>query len=129
MSTRTALRLNAAFSLLTGSLLSIAPSTVGDWLGVSIDGWLRLLGLGLLSHGVALFWVAAQRNVYTWTKINLAMVAPYPLLMVGLVATGLIDRQLGQALAIIDGAVVGLCALGQWAGLRSAPAVAQPQGA
>ena len=127
MSTRTALRLNAVFSLIIGGLLAAAPSAVGGWLGVSIDGWLRLLGVALLGHGALLLWVASLRDVRTWTTRNLAVIAPYPALMVVLVVTELIDRPLGQGLALLDGAIVAMCAFWQWAGLRATAEVVQPQ--
>jgi len=123
---RLGLRLNAGFSLASGLLLALAPGLVGDWLGVSIDIWLRLLGLGLIVHFAILAWAALQPDVGQLTKLNLAAIAPYPFLMVGLVAFGLIDRSLGQGLVLIDGAIVGALALVQYLGLRE-PRTAVPQ--
>ena len=55
-------------------------------------------------------------------RLNLAAIAPYPLLMVILVVTGLVDRPLGQLLVLVDGAVVGaLAAVHARALLRSQP--------
>ena len=55
-----------------------------------------------------------------WTLLNLAVIAPYPALMILLVVTGLVDRTLGQGLVLADGAVVGLIALLHVTELRSA---------
>lgn len=121
----TALRLNGLFSFGTGALLALAPATVGTWLGVSVDGWLRLLGVALIGHGALLTWAAAREGVAAWAKANLAVIAPYPLLMVVLVAGGAIGRTLGQALALADGGMVGLLAVAHWSALRATPAVAQ----
>ncbi len=109
------LALNAVFSIGTGLLLTIAPGTVGGWLGVDIDIWLRLLGIGLIGHAAVLSWATQQSSIMTWTKINLLMIAPYPLMMLG-VAIFLIDK--GQGIVLADGVIVGLAALIQFAGLR-----------
>jgi hypothetical protein len=116
---RTALRANAVFSLGTGLLLTVAPATVGGWLGVDIDIWLRLLGLGLLGHFAALLWMAQRPNPIPWARINLLMIAPYPLLMIGLAASGVVERTTGQTLVLLDGAVVGAIAIGHWLGIRA----------
>lgn len=112
------LHANAAFSLATGALLAIAPATVGNWLGVEIDLWLRLLGLALIGHAGILAFVARQPQPESLAKLNLAMIAPYPLMMVALAVFGLVDGGTGQALVLADGAVVGITALVQAAGLR-----------
>lgn len=124
---RTALLANAAFSLATGLLLTLAPATVGEWLGVSIDGWLRVLGIALIGHGVILGWAASQAPVQPWVRLNLMAIAPYPLLMIGLVAFGAIDRGVGQALVLLDGLIVGLIAVAHWLGLRNGPQPLHPQ--
>jgi len=124
---RTGLRANAIFSLATGAVLALAPNMVGQWLGVSIDGWLRLLGIALLGHAVLLVWALRRPDVVAWAKLNLAAIAPYPLLMVALVATGLIDRDLGRVLALLDGALVGFLAVIQFVGLRGLSISRQPR--
>lgn len=118
MNLTNALRSNTAFSFATGILLALVPGTVGDWLGVSIDGWLRLLGLSLLGHAALLGWASQQTPVAPWAKLNLAAIAPYPLIMVAIVATGLVDTTAGLVLLLLDGAIVGLIAVAHWAGLR-----------
>ena len=115
---RSALGANAVFSLFTGTLLAVAPATVGRWLGVEIDGWLRALGLGLIGHAVALAWAARRPDPLPWARLNVLVIAPYPLLMIGAVATGLIERSLGQGLALADGAIVGFIAVVHGLALR-----------
>lgn len=117
---------NALFSLATGLLLAIAPATVGSWLGVEIDGWLRLFGIALVGHFFLLAAILAGSLPLTLAKLNLAMVAPYPLLLVGLIFGGVIDRTLGQGLALVDAAVVGFSALLQFRGLRNQEELVQP---
>lgn len=114
---RTGLRLNGLLSLATGTLLTAAPGRVGDWLGVSIDGWLRALGVALLGHALVLAWVGTRERLDGWLRLNLAVIAPYPLMMIGLVVTGLVDRPLGQALVLLDGALVGALAVMQATGV------------
>lgn len=119
MTLPTALRANAALSFATGALLAVAPSAVGGWLGVSIDGWLRLLGVALIAHGALLVWASQQEEIVSWVKLNLAVIAPYPLMMIGLVVTGLVDTSVGRSLVLLDGALVGLLARAHWTGLRT----------
>ncbi len=118
MTLSTALRLNAVFSIATGLLLAATPSTVGSWLDVSLSGWLRVLGIALMGHAVLLIWASRQDSMRSWAKLNIAAIAPYPLSMIGLVATGLVDTGLGRAVVLLDGAIVGTLAFAQWAGLR-----------
>ncbi len=127
--TRNALAANAAFSLGTGLLLAIAPATVGGWLGVEVDGWLRLLGIALLGHAAMLAWAASQAETRKWAQLNLLAIAPYPVLMIGLVVTGLVSRPLGQGLVLADGVIVGAIAAMHWLGLRKAAPVVQAQAA
>lgn len=121
-----ALRLNAALSFATGFALALAPRTVGGWLDVSIDGWLRLLGIALIAHGALLTWATWQRTITSWAKLNVAAIAPYPLIMVGIVVTGLVSGALGQWLLLTDGVLVGLLAIAQWSGLRTHVSNAHP---
>lgn len=118
---------NGMFSLASGLLLAILPGTVDDWLGFSAPGWLRLVGLGLIGHAAILFWAARRPDPAPWARLNLLAIAPYPLLMIGLVATGVIDRQLGQGLALIDGAIIAGIAGWHWASLRESRQVPQPR--
>ena len=114
------LLLNAAFSVASGVLLAAAPGTVGGWLGVSVDGWLRLFGVALIAHAALLLWVNNLADPIPLTRVNLAMIAPYPLLMIGLVVSGLVERPLGQALVLADGAAIAVFAFLQWRAVRDA---------
>jgi len=116
---RSALLANAGFSTLSGLLLAVAPETVGGWLGVVIDGWLRALGLALLGHAVVLVLASRQDDIHRWGWLNFVAIAPYPLAMIALAVTGAVPRDLGKALVLIDGTIVGLLAAAQWLGLRS----------
>ena len=117
---KTALVGNGLFSLMTGALLAIAPATVGDWLGVSIDGWLRALGLALLAHGVVLLWAAQRPDPTGWGRLNLAMIAPYPVMMIVLAVTSLVEPSGGKVLVLADGLVVGVFAVMHALALRPA---------
>ena len=118
---------NAAFSLASGALITAVPGTVGDWLGVAIDGWLRVFGLVLIGHGLTLLWAGRRNDPTPWARLNLLAIAPYPALMVVLVVTGQIERPLGQVLALIDGAIIAAIAGWHWLSLRTPAAVHQPQ--
>lgn len=126
MPLESALRINAALSVATGLALGLAPSTVGGWLDVSIPGWLRLLGITLIAHGAMLVWASAQPALAFWAKLNIAAIAPYPLIMIALVVTGLVGSTLGRGLVLLDGAIVGLFAIAQWRGLRAETTKAHP---
>ena len=125
---RTGLRLNAALSFATGTLLTVAPATVGGWLDVSIDGWLRALGVALLGHAAILAWVTTQTRLEGWLKLNLAVIAPYPLMMIGLAAT-VVDPPAGRALVLLDGALVGALAVMQARGLIGGAEQHEPRSA
>lgn len=116
---RSVLLFNAGFSLASGLLLLLAPGTVGGWLGIDSPGWLRLAGLVLLGHGALLLGLLPRLGLRTVAVLNLMAVAPYPLLMIVLVATGVIDRTLGQALALIDGAIIAGVAVALALGIRN----------
>ncbi len=123
------LLMNAAFSLATGLLLAAVPGTVGNWLGVSVDGWLRLFGAALITHAALLLWVNSRENQIPLAKINLALIAPYPLLMIALVVFGLVERPLGRGLVLADGAVIAIVALIQWQSLRGVSRQPEPASA
>jgi hypothetical protein len=118
---------NAIFSFATGALLTIASPTVGRWLGVDINGWLRMLGIALLGHAAILVIAARRNDPRPLAKLNLMAIAPYPVLMILLAATGLIERPLGQGLLLVDGAIVAVLAVLQATALRSAEQHPQTQ--
>ncbi len=123
---RTAMAANAVFSLATGLQLVVAPSSVGDWLGVEIDGWLRLLGVALIGHAPILAFAISRPDPRPLGKLNLAMIAPYPLMMIGLVVSGIVEPAAGQALVLADGAIVGVFGVGHALGLRRTAATETP---
>ena len=120
------LLVNAVFSLATGAVLTVSPTAVGSWLGVTIDGWLRVLGLGLIAHGFLLVWVTRHHSTAMWAKLNIAAIAAYPAIMVALVVTDVVSRPLGQVILLVDGVIVGLLAVAQWWGLRDNASTAHP---
>ena len=109
---------NCVFSLATGALLAISPATVSDWLGVDIPVELRLFGLVLIGHAAALFWVARREEPRPLVMLNLLAIAPYPIAMIGLVAFGVLDTNLGRTLALADGFVIAVIAAWHAASLR-----------
>lgn len=120
MDLRSALKINAATSVITGLLLAAAPSAVAAWLGVSIDGWIRIVGVVLLGHGAGLTWVGQQPSIEVWAKLNIAAIGPYPLILLGILLVGAVDTGLGRVLLLLDATVVGLFAGAQLLGLRAA---------
>lgn len=117
-SLRPPLQTNGAFSLLSGLILTFAPDRVADWLGVDPTLLIRLFGVVLLGHGLLLFWSAARPNPRPWASMNLLAIAPYPLAMIGLVASGIVETSLGRVLVLADGAIIAAIALWQWRSLR-----------
>jgi hypothetical protein len=129
---RPTLLFNAGFSVLSGLLFLIAPGTVGGWLGIESSGWIRLAGLVLVGHAALIAALLPRMQIERVALLNLAAIAPYPLLMVSLVVTGLVDLDLGQVLALADGAIIAAVAVVLALGLRSTglqkqPVARQPQ--
>ena len=63
---------------------------------------------------------AARRDALSWwARLNLAVIAPYPVLMILVVVTGLVDSSLGQGLVLTDGAAVAAVAVLHLIGLRT----------
>jgi len=118
---------NGAFSLVSGAFFAIAPGIVDGWLGFTASGWIRLVGLVLFGHGLILFWAARRHDRAKWARLNLLAIAPYPILLIGLVAGGVIDRTLGQGLALFDAAVVAAIAVWHFVSLREPRRASQPQ--
>lgn len=117
---KSALLFNATFSLMSGLLLVISPGTVGTWLGVSIDGWFRLLGVVLVSHAALIAGLLSSLGVDRAVRINLLMIAPYPLVMLGLVVFGKVTSNLGRGLVLADGAIITAVVASHVIALRSA---------
>ena len=87
---RSALIANALVSLASGGLMLITPGTVSSWLGLDIAGWLRLFGLVLIGHGALIAVLLPRFGVRQTALLNLVAIAPYPLLMVGVVVGSLV---------------------------------------
>ena len=124
---RLPLMVNAGFSLASGLLFLLAPGVVGGWLGVDIDGWLRVFGALLIGHGLMLGAAIPKINTAKLAKLNLAMIAPYPILMIVVVVTGMVSRPLGQGLALVDGLIIAGIAAWHFKGLKSERSATLPQ--
>ncbi len=124
---RPALIFNAVFSLASGALMLLAAGTVADWLGVSGTGWLRLFGVVLVGHAILIAVLLPRLGIRKTAVLNLAAIGPYPLLLVLAIVIGLIDRPLGQGLALADAAVIAGVAAIHAMGLRKPQAGHQPQ--
>ena len=114
---RRGIAVNALLSLAVGGLLLGGAPVVGEALGVEIDGWLRLFGVALIGHAFLLSWSRRTAHPDRWGRLNLAIVAPYPLIMI-VVAVTVIDPIGGKLLALLDGVLVAVVALVQYLGLR-----------
>ncbi len=120
---RSALLANAGVSLASGLLMLAVPDTVSGWLGLDIAGWLRAFGLLLVGHVALITALLPRLGVRQTAKLNFLAIAPYPFLLLGVLATGLIERSLGQVLALADALVIGAIAVMHAMGLRN-PATA-----
>ncbi len=119
---KSALVFNAWLSLVSGLLLLISPGTVGTWLGVSIDGWFRLLGVVLVAHAALIAGLISSLGVDRAVRINLLLIAPYPLVMLGFVVLAKVTTNLGRGLVLADGAIVAVVVVFHAVALRSAQA-------
>jgi uncharacterized membrane protein YidH (DUF202 family) len=115
---RTALALNAGFSIASGLLMSLAPAAIGTVVGVDATWFLRAFGLVLLGHAVILLGAVRLERVDSWAKLNLLAIAPYPPAMVA-VAAFVADDSTGRALVLADGLIVGFIAGALATGLRT----------
>ena len=60
-------------------------------------------------------------------KLNFSMIAPYPIVMIVVVPTGLVSRPLGQGLALVDGLSIAGIAAWHFKGLKSERSATLPQ--
>lgn len=96
---------------------------LADVLGVDEVVLLRVFGMVLVGHAAILVAVRDRPDVRRWTLCNLAVIAPYPLLLVGVVALGLVEGVGAVTLLLVDAAAVGAVALWQASAVReTAPA-------
>lgn len=57
---RTALRINAVVSVVSGSAMALFAGAVADVLDVSTTGWLRLIGAGVVLFGADVAWLSTR---------------------------------------------------------------------
>lgn len=101
---------NAAFSAFTGSLAAGPTDWFGGLIGTPHLGLLKLFGAALLLHAVCLIIIARLPQIRVWAKINFALIAPYPLLMLLAIGSGLVSTPIGKVIAAADGLIVGAIA-------------------
>lgn len=130
---RTFLGLNAAFSLLTGTVCLLEAGRVVDVLFVSPTDWqttvMRLLGAGLLVFAIDLLLMATNKHV-SRVQIHLICLADLGWIVASAGLLAFADHLFSSSGAIIVAVVAGFVAvfaMGQWVGARSivqSPAVA-----
>lgn len=118
---RIGVRINAVLSLLMGALFVVAASAIADVLRLDIDYWIRVFGVALIGHAVGLILIQKTSNLVRWTWVNLAIIAPYSLVMISL-AIAVVEPADGKMLVALDGILVGAVAVLQFLGIRSAAA-------
>ncbi len=125
---RTVLLSNSAFSLLSGLLFVIAPTSVADWLGLETSWPISSFGVVLLFHAAAIPGALGNLSERSVVLLNFAAIAPYAPLVIGLIGVGIIDRPVGQLLATIDAAIVGFFAIQHGRSLRVPKTTQQAHG-
>ncbi|MEV8251509.1 hypothetical protein AB0O87_11390 [Microbacterium sp. NPDC076768] len=118
---RIGVRINAVLSLLMGVLFVVAASAIADVIRLDIDYWIVVFGFVLIGHAVALVLIQKTSNLVRWTWVNLAIIAPYSLVMISL-AIAVVEPADGKMLVALDGILVGAVAVLQFLGIRSAAA-------
>lgn len=108
---------NAAFSLLTAAPLLFAPQQSSVILGFKPAALLFPAGLILLFHAVILLAIASRPSKPFWTRMNLFIIAPYPLFILALITLGNISGAAGVVFAVSDALIVGAIAIWQFKAL------------
>lgn len=116
---RIGIRINVVLSLLMGVLFVVAASAIADVIRLDIDYWIVVFGFVLIGHAVALVLIQKTSNLVRWTWVNLAIIAPYSLVMISL-AIAVVEPADGKMLVALDGILVGTVAILQFLGIRSA---------
>lgn len=116
---RIGIRINVVLSLLMGVLFVVAASAIADVIRLDIDYWIVVFGFVLIGHAVALVLIQKTSNLVRWTWVNLAIIAPYSLVMISL-AIAVVEPADGKMLVALDGILVGAVAILQFLGIRSA---------
>ena len=117
-SLKAALLANAVFSAVIGFFAAMFTQPLAAQLQTPHVAILRLIGISLLLHTAILLWARNQDTRATWTRINLWVIAPYPVLIAALIALGEISGRGGVFLASMDALVVGFFAIWQYQALR-----------
>ena len=120
---RTALATNAGFSAASGLVLTVMPGEVAGAVDIDAAWLLRGFGIALLGHAAILFLVLRGDRIERWAKLNLAMIAPYPVAML-VVAASIAGEGSGRVLVLADGAAIALIAAMLAAGLRTSTSAA-----
>lgn len=112
---RNILRLNAATSMVTGLVMTIAPSAVDRILGTGQPGWVRVVGLGLFVFAVEVAVVAGSRTsrLTRWSPMIIAADTAWVATSVATTAAGWFAPQ-GAALAAATAGMVATFAVLQW---------------
>ncbi|WP_224815319.1 hypothetical protein [Hasllibacter sp. MH4015] len=112
-----ALRANALASLVTGlaGLLMAAPlaQTIGLMPGTSY----QVIGGALVLHTLGLLWVTGRRTIIWWTRLNIAGLVAYVLLLIALLVFGPVATPLGYTLLAADALLVATLGLWQFRSL------------
>ncbi|WNJ18769.1 hypothetical protein [Pontibacter sp. G13] len=112
------LRANAAFSMTTGLILTIAPSMTASWMGVQEAIWFRVVGIGLLAFSFLVAW-QSNAQIPRWVSAIIQMDFAWVLgsLMLGIFNpwgfSGLGLWTMGGTAVIVLG-----FGIGQWLGFK-----------
>jgi len=117
---RLVLRLNAANSLLAGSLLAAVPARVDDLLDTGHPGWIRVVGLALLPFAALCAWVstASLRQLRRVTPLIIGGDVSWVVASLATVLAGWYSGR-GAVAVVAMAAVVDLFALLQWSAWRT----------
>lgn len=108
---------NAVFSLLTAAPLLFAPHQSAVTLGFKPAVLLFPAGLILLLHAIILLAIASRPFKPFWTRLNLFIIAPYPVFILALITLENFSGTAGIILALCDALIVGAIALWQFKAL------------
>jgi hypothetical protein len=115
---RTSLRANAAFSVLSGSIFTLAATPVAGLLGIEPAALVTGVGLNLLGFAAALLWMASRPELSV--KLALVVIALDLGWVLGTAALAFTDvfSRTGVMLSIGVANVVLVFAVVQWVGAR-----------
>lgn len=119
--TRLVLKINAAFSSLVGIDLILFNSTWMEWMGISNDIVLPIIGFGLIPFGIYVFWVAFKKP-FSLKELRaiIVMDISWVLGCILLTATNIFGlSMLGNGLVLISALIVGTFAFFQYRGWKA----------